>query len=100
MHLDRVRASVRSRHGGGADEGAVGLMSASEILVMPDTFTSEAMCSLTSSPLRALTCIVSPLTLSIVPRTRVGTGALCARAERVETATIATAMSGRVKVAR
>ena len=38
--------------------------------------------------------------LSIVPRTRVGTGAFCANAERVETATIATAMSGRVKVAR
>jgi hypothetical protein len=44
--------------------------------------------------------MVSPLTLSIVPRTRVGTGALCATAQKVEAATIATAMSGRVKVAR
>ena len=73
------------------------LMSASEILMMPTTRMSAVMCSLTSSPLRDFTASTSPSTASMVPRTRDGVGDCWAMAVMVEAATIATAISGRMK---
>ena len=73
-------------------------MSAIEILVTPSTLMSPVMCSLTSSPLRDLTVRISPSTLSMAPRTRDGTSDFWANAPRVDAATIASAISGRVKL--
>jgi hypothetical protein len=76
------------------------LMSDSEILVMPTTRISPVMRSLTSSPPRDLTDSTSPLTASMVPRTRDGAGGCWAIAYRHDAATTATATSGRMSVER
>src|ERR1043166_5333376 len=70
------------------------LMSDNAILTMPTTRMSAVIASLTSSPLRDLTVSVSPATLSMVPRTRVGE--VCWATANIDVvATIATAASGR-----